>query len=136
MSYTCCFIVTGTVPFKNLKNFIPFITLSTWIRKFATSFVFLTSNFFICLFNLAPGGTTNLQKWRSKSSWIWKPCLPLLHHLFLINHKTHVSGDKFVTCSTRITRRGEQNKPSGCNCNQKFKWVMVLVVWPCSSQSR
>ena len=99
-SSTCCIIVTGMVPFKILKHFILFIALSTWIHKFATSFqicyflhkfatVFFTSVFVIWFFTLAPDGTTNLQKSRSKSSWLWKPCQPLLHHLFLINHKTH-----------------------------------------------
>ena len=68
---TCCIIVTGMVPFKILKDFIRFIALSTWISKFATSFVFLTSDLAIWFFTLALGGTTNLQKWRNKSSWIW-----------------------------------------------------------------
>ena len=68
VSSAWCIIVTGMVPFKILKNFIWLIVLSTWIRKFSSSFVFLTSGSVIWLFTLAPGGTTNLQKWRIKSS--------------------------------------------------------------------
>ena len=67
-SSTCCIIVTTMVSFKILKKFILFIAVSTWIRKFATSFLFLTSDFVILLFTLAPSGIINLQKWRSKSS--------------------------------------------------------------------
>ena len=53
------------VPFKIPKSFIRFIALSTWIRRFASSFVFLTSDFVIWFFILAPGGTTNLWKWKT-----------------------------------------------------------------------
>ena len=44
MPFTCCIIVTDMAPFKILNSFIRFIALWTWIRKFATYVLFLTSD--------------------------------------------------------------------------------------------
>ena len=88
MPSTCCIIVTGMVPFKILKNFIWFIDLSTWISKFATSFVYLTSDFVIWLFSHDRVEQPICKNEEANPLEFENPCLPLLHNHFPINHKT------------------------------------------------
>ena len=124
------------VPYNVLKNFIIFIALSTLIRKFATS-CFL--NLRLCHLAFHSCNWWNNQSSKNEEANLLEfenPCLPLHHHLFLVNQKTLLSLVINLSLAWPPLTRVKRYKPSGRNFNQKFKCVMVLVVWQCSSMSR
>ena len=124
LASACCIVVTGSVPFLDLLFFC----------KFASSFVSLNSFGVIWRFTLA------LVIYAKMKRQIFSNLKTPVCHYFIILFqqimKLTISCDKLAVCATPITGRMERNKPSGCNFNQKFKCVLVLVVRLCSSLSR